>query len=73
MKEKVCICKNPECKKEFISKREGKIYCSQNCCVFATAKRRAKDKDPKFLTWQGIKIKNGCFAKTLTKPDRVWQ
>ena len=71
MKSIVKICKNKECKREFVATNKRKVYCSGNCCVFATAKRRTKDKDPAHLIWQGMKIKNGCFAKTMTTKDHV--
>lgn len=65
------IC--PNCKKEFLSKTKKKKYCCDVCYVCATSKKRAKDKDPKFLIWNDIKIKNGCFAKTMTSPDHIYR
>lgn len=38
-------------------------------CKKNPVKRRIKDDDPKYLIWQGMKIKNGCFAKTITTKD----
>ena len=69
MKPKTLIC--PNCKRTFLSKNVRKRYCSQNCCVAAINKRKLKDNDPKFLMWQGIKLKNGCFAKTMIFPEFI--
>lgn len=60
-------CKNPNCRKEFVTNSPRKKYCSQNCCVAHLDMRKKKfdREDAKYLTWRGMKIRNGCFAKLM--------